>query len=181
MLSAWIMRIWGWKFTGKYPHEVKKLVLAVAPHTSNWDFPVGVFTRSALKIDAKFVAKHTVFKGILGPIMRWLRGIPVDRTKAGGGNFVNATADIFKQTDYLHLVIAPEGTRKRVERFKTGFYHIARLAGVPILLCTFDWGNKVVHFDEKLFWPTDNETADLEFLWNYYKGVKGCVPENGVL
>jgi 1-acyl-sn-glycerol-3-phosphate acyltransferase len=178
-LSAWIlMQLWGWKVTGQYSYDVKKLVLIVAPHTSNWDFPVGVLVRSAMNIDAYFVGKHTLFWGPLGPIMRWLRGIPVDRR--GRNNFVEATADLFATKDYLHIVMAPEGTRSRVDRFKTGFYYIAKAAGVPVLLCTFDWGHKIIHFDPKLFFPTDNEQADMEYLWNYYKGVKGRNPEKGI-
>jgi 1-acyl-sn-glycerol-3-phosphate acyltransferase len=177
--SALVFRWWGWKTTGRYSHEVKKLVLCVAPHTSNWDFPVGVLVRSANKINAHFVAKHSIFWGPLGPIMRWLRGIPVDRRKSG--NFVQAVADLYASKDYLHICIAPEGTRTKVDRFKTGFYHMAKATGVPILLCKFDWSKREVFFDPNLFWPTDNEAADLEYLWNYYKGVQGYNPEQGVM
>jgi 1-acyl-sn-glycerol-3-phosphate acyltransferase len=178
-LSALIFKWWGWKTTGQYRHDVPKAVLIVAPHTSNWDFPVGVLVRSANRINAHFVAKHTIFWGPLGPLMRWLRGIPVDRRKKG--NFVQAVADLYAAHDYLHICIAPEGTRTKVDRFKTGFYHIARTAGVPIILCKFDWEHREVFFDPELFWPTKDEAADLDFLWNYYKGVKGCNPEQGIL
>jgi 1-acyl-sn-glycerol-3-phosphate acyltransferase len=108
-ISAWLFRLWGWKATGQYSYDVKKLVMIVAPHTSNWDFPVGVLVRSALEIDCYFVAKHTVFWGPLGPIMRWLRGIPVNRGKKS--NFVEATAALFKTREQLHILLAPEGTR----------------------------------------------------------------------
>jgi 1-acyl-sn-glycerol-3-phosphate acyltransferase len=179
-LSAWILfDLWGWKVTGAYSHQVKKLVLIVAPHTSNWDFPIGVLVRSALNIDAYFVGKHTLFVGPLGPVMRWLRGIPVDRRK--NSNFVQATAAVFAQNEYLHIVMAPEGTRSKVEKFRSGFYYIAKAAGVPILLCTFDWEHKTIHFDPNLFIPTADETADMAFLWNYYKGIKGKNPEKGIL
>jgi 1-acyl-sn-glycerol-3-phosphate acyltransferase len=177
-LSALLFRWWGWKATGRYPHEVPKLVLIVAPHTSNWDFPVGVLVRSSCKINAYFVAKHTIFWGPLGPLMRWMNGIPVDRRAKG--NFVAATADLFKERDYLHIVIAPEGTRTKVDKFKTGFYHIAKMAGVPIALCKFDWEHREVYFDPELFYPTDNEQADMDYLWNYYKQVKGYNPEQGI-
>ena len=177
-ISAWILKVWGWKITGKYPYQIKKLVLIVAPHTSNWDFPVGVLVRSAMKIDAYFVGKHTLFWGPFGPIMRWLRGIPVDRRS--NTNFVSATADLFSQNDYLHIVMAPEGTRKKVEKFKSGFYFIAKKANVPVVLCSFDWQNKIVHFDPELFIPSENETSDMDFLWNYYKKFKGYSPEKGI-
>lgn len=179
-LSYWLLfRLWGWRLTGRYPHEVKKLVLIVAPHTSNWDFPIGVLVRSALQINAWFVGKHTLFVGPLGVVMRWLRGMPVDRRKRG--NFVESTAALYEQNEYLHLVIAPEGTRKKVDRFKTGFYYIAKKAGVPIALCAFDWEHKCIHFEPELFYPGDNEEADMAFLWNYYKKYKGYAPAKGVL
>jgi 1-acyl-sn-glycerol-3-phosphate acyltransferase len=178
-ISAWILfDLWGWKVTGQYAYQIKKLILIVAPHTSNWDFPIGILVRSALKIDAYFVGKHTLFWGPLGPIMRWLRGIPVDRGKKS--NFVLATADIFNHKESLHIVMAPEGTRAKVEKFRSGFYHIAKAAQVPVLLCTFDWEHKIIHFDPELFTPTADEAADMAFLWNYYKGIKGYHPEKGV-
>jgi 1-acyl-sn-glycerol-3-phosphate acyltransferase len=177
-LSAWIFRVWGWKVTGSYRHDIPKLIVAVAPHTSYWDFPVGVLVRSALKINAKFAGKHTIFVWPLGILMRWLNGIPVDRRKRG--NFVSAVVDIYNKETYLHIAIAPEGTRKKVERYKTGFYHIAKLAGIPIILCTFDWGKREVNFNPEPFYPTDNEAADMEYLWNYFKGVQGYHPEKGI-
>lgn len=177
-LSAWLLRLWGWKVTGQYPRHVPKLVLIVAPHTSNWDFVVGVLVKWAYRLRANYVGKHTLFKGPFGALFRWLGGIPVDRTRRS--NFVAAMADVFRQRDYLHLVLAPEGTRKKVERFRTGFYHIARTATVPIALCKFDWGKKEVHFEPQLFFPTDNESKDLAYLWNYFKDVVGRNPAQGI-
>jgi hypothetical protein len=80
----------------------------------------------------------------------------------------------------MHLVISPEGTRAKVPKFKTGFYHIARLAGVPIVLCTFRFPEKEVFFDPELFYPTGNEKKDLEHIWNYYKGIPGKNPEKSI-
>lgn len=80
----------------------------------------------------------------------------------------------------MHLVLAPEGTRKKVDKFKTGFYHIARLAGVPICLCKFDFAKKEVFFDPVLFYPTDNEQADLDYIWNYFRDVQGKNPQKGI-
>ncbi len=177
--SKTLLRLWGWKVTGRYPYEVPKLILCAAPHTSNWDFPVGVLVRSAWGIKANFVAKHTLFRGPLGPLFRWLGGVPVDRSKPGN-NFVNATVEAFKREPYMHLVIAPEGTRKKVDRFKTGIYHIAHQAGVPILLTSFNWATRTVHFDEKLFHTSGDLERDMAFLWNYYKGIPGYLPANSV-
>lgn len=178
-ISAWILKLWGWKITGRYPRELSKVVVAVAPHTSNWDFPVGVLVNSAGKYNANYVGKHTIFRWPFGILFRWLGGIPVDRSKSH--NFVAATAEAFRREPRFHLVMAPEGTRKKVEKFKTGFYHIARLAGVPICLCTFNWAKKEVHFDPQIFYPTGNEEADIAYIWNYFKGIPGANPEQGVL
>jgi 1-acyl-sn-glycerol-3-phosphate acyltransferase len=177
-LSKFILKLWGWKVTGHYPHELAKVVIAVAPHTSNWDFPVGVLVKSAYKLRANYVGKHTLFRWPFGAFFRWLGGIPVDRSKSS--NFVAATAEAFRREPRLHLVLAPEGTRKKVEKFKTGFYHIARLAGVPICLCTFNWLKKEVFFDPQLFHPTDDEGADIAHIWNYFKGIPGKNPAQGV-
>ena len=176
-LAKWILKLFGWKITGSYPHELARLILVAAPHTSNWDFPVGILARSAMQIDANFVGKHTLFKFPLGPIMRWLGGIPVDRTAKG--SFVSETVEAILTAPHAHIVIAPEGTRKKVDKFKTGFYHIARLAQIPMILVTFDWGNKIVDFGE-VFYGTGDEEKDLAYIWNYFKGVKGLNPEHGI-
>jgi len=178
-LSRWLLNTWGWKVTGRYPYEVPKLVICVAPHTSNWDFPVGVLVNSGQRLNANYVGKSSLFRWPLGYFMRWLGGVPVERSKPGS-NFVAATVEAFAREPRLHLVIAPEGTRNKVDRFKTGFYHIARLAEVPIVLCTFNWQTRTVHFDENLFYPSGNEQKDMEYLWHYYKGVPGYVPSKGV-
>lgn len=177
-VSRWIFKAWGWKVTGPYPHELPKLVLAVGPHTSNWDFPVGVLVRSACDADAVFVAKHTLFRPPFGWFFRWINGVPVDRTKST--NFVAAVIEEFHKRDHFHLCLSPEGTRKKVDRFKTGFYHIAKGAGVPIVLTRFDWEHREVDFGER-FYPTDNEAADLAYIWNYFKNTKGKNPEQGIL
>lgn len=178
-LSAFLLRLWGWKITGHYPHEVDKIVIIVAPHTSNWDFPLGVLVNSAGKFHANYVAKHTLFRWPFGRFFRSIGGIPVDRTKKGG-NFVGAIVEAFDREKRFHLVISPEGMRAKVTKFRTGFYHIARLAGVPICLCKFDWGTRQVFFDPQFFYPTDNEEADIAWLWNYFKGIQGANPDQGV-
>lgn len=177
-ISAFILKLWGWKVTGHYPYELAKVVVAVAPHTSNWDFPVGVLVNSAYKYRANYVGKHSIFRWPFGAFFRWLGGIPVDRSKSQ--NFVSATVEAFRREPRLHLVLAPEGTRKKVDRFRTGFYHIARQAGVPICLCAFDWAKKEVYFDPRLFHPSDNEEADIAYIWNYFKGIPGANPEQGI-
>ena len=178
LLSKFILRMVGWKIAGQYPHHLSKVVVAAAPHTSTWDFPIGVLVNSAEPCHANFVGKHTLFQGPFGFLFRYWGGIPVDRST--NHNFVSATVEAFHREKRFHLVIAPEGTRKKVEKFKTGFYHIARLAEVPICLCTFDYHKKEVFFDPELFYPTGDEKADLQYIWDYFKGVKGGIPERGI-
>lgn len=178
-LSAWILRIWGWKLTGQYPYHLPKVIIAVGPHTSNWDFPVGVLVNSAMKIRANYLGKHTLFRWPFGWLFRYWGGIPVDRS--GRHNFVAQTIEAFNQRERVHLALSPEGTRKKVERFRTGFYHIAKGTGAAICLCKFDWGKMEVFFDPQLFYPTHDEAADMAYLWNYFKGVQGHNPENGIL
>jgi len=177
-ISKFILWLVGWKITGQYPHHLSKVVVAVAPHTSTWDFPLGVLVNSAGRCNANYVGKHTLFQGPFGFLFRWWGGIPVDRST--NHNFVSATVEAFEREKRFHLVIAPEGTRKKVDKLKTGFYHIARLSGSPICLCKFDFAKKEVFFDPVLFYPTDDEAADMEHIWNYFKGVQGKVPERGI-
>ena len=178
LLSRFIFWLFGWKITGHYPRELSHVVIAVAPHTSTWDFLIGVLTNSGGKLKANYMGKDSLFKPPFGFFFRWLGGIPVDRSK--NHNLVAATVEAFKREPRIHLVIAPEGTRKKVDKLKTGFYHIARLAEVPICLCKFDFEKREVFFDPVLFYPTNNEEADIAHIWNYFKGVKGGNPELGI-
>lgn len=173
-----ILRLLGWSIAGRYAHELPKVILAVAPHTSGWDIPIGMLVRSSLRMDANFVAKHTLFKPPFGWFFRWVGAIPVDRRQRN--NFVLAVVDIFTQSEKLHLAIAPEGTRKRVERLRTGFYHISRLSNVPIQLVKLDWAQQVVTFGE-IFQPTGNESADMQYIWDYFKGIPGYHPEDSII
>ncbi len=176
-LSAFILKLLGWKLQGNYPYSIKQFILAVAPHTSNWDFPLGLLARSALKAKIMFAAKDSLFKPPFGGLFRWLGGYPVDRS--GSANMVEAITKIFSRETELVLCIAPEGTRKKVDRLRTGFYYIAKGAGIPIVLCKFDYGRKVIEFDAP-FYPTDDVKADFEYFMNFFKGVKGKRPEMSI-
>ena len=176
-LSTLILNALGWKIEGEYPHHQKKMVLTVAPHTSAWDVPLGFLIRSSIKADIKYIGKKSLFAPPFGFILKWLGGYPVDRDK--NTNFVEATIKIFHAKEEFTLVLTPEGTRKKVDRFKTGFYYIAKGANVPILMVKFDFGNKVVGFSN-LFYPGDDAEADIEFIWNHYRGVVGKVPRYSI-
>jgi len=139
-LTAWFgrtfLRLCGWSIQGTLP-EVPKLLVVIAPHTSNWEFIYGIAAVFALRLDANWIGKHTLFKGPFGPIMQWFGGVPVDRRKAHG--IVGQLVDEFNQRNHLFLGITPEGTRSRVKRWKTGFYHLAQQAGVPVIPVYFDY------------------------------------------
>lgn len=173
-ISKWILKVWGWRIEGRYPHELKKFVIIVIPHTSNWDFPLGVLVRSALQAKIGYVGKASLFKPPHGWLFRWLGGYPVDRTKRT--NFVDAVVDVFNEQENFAMTIAPEGTRKKVEKPKTGFYYIALGTKVPIVMVKFDWGNKVVGINDP-FYPTGDIDADMKVIKAYFHGVKGKNPE----
>lgn len=170
IISGWILKLWGFKIIGEYPYHIKKLVLAVAPHTSAWDVPLGILVRKILDIEMNVVAKHTLFWFPLGNLLRWLGIYPLNRKTSK--NYVEAVVKVFEKNDRFAFVISPEGTRKKVEKFKTGFYYIAKGANVPILLVSFDFKNKIVKLS-KPFYPTSNFEEDLNFIHNYFRGVKG--------
>lgn len=178
ILSGILFRALGWKIRGVYPIDVKKKVVVVAPHTSNWDFPVGILFRSWKKHDIRFVAKKSVFKPPLGWLARYLGGIPVDRKKSG--NFLKGVVNLYKEHDALDICITPEGTRRPVKRFKTGFYYIAKAANVPILPIAFDFKNKIFDIGE-LYYPTEDEKGDIEKIETLYRGVIGRNPKNSFL
>jgi 1-acyl-sn-glycerol-3-phosphate acyltransferase len=173
-LGRFMMGVRGWRVEGEIP-DLPKLVMAVAPHTSNWDFLTGLWVKLALRIGARFVAKHTLFFWPLGPVMRWLGGLPVDRAAAAG--FVDETARMVRDAAAFVLVVAPEGTRRRALKWKSGFYRIAVDAAVPILLAGFDYPRKVVFFGP-LFQPTGDYEKDLAAIRSHFRAQMALVPEN---
>ena len=163
------LRLAGWRIEGTLP-DVPKLVIAVAPHTSNWDFVVGVLALWALDPKISFLGKHTLFRGWFGRWMRSIGGIPVDRSHAHG--VVGETVAAFKQVDRLVLAIAPEGTRQLDKGFKTGFLHIAHAAEVPVQLAFFDFSRKVVGFGP-LFVASGDVDGDMKKILDFYRPIRG--------
>ena len=140
-LGRAVLSLMGWQFEGNFPDR-PKCVIAVAPHTSNWDFVIGLSAVFALDLRARFLGKHTLFEGPLGVVMRLVGGIPVDRHHPEG--LIERTVSAFEGEEKLYLAIAPEGTRSRVERWKSGFHRIARAACVPIVPVAFDWSRRTI-------------------------------------
>lgn len=155
---------------GEVP-DLPKLVIAVAPHTSNWDFVVGAAAMFALDLKLSFLAKHTLFRGPFDPLMRWMGGIAVDRGSPEGT--VERAVEAFASVDQRVLAVAPEGTRKRVSHFKSGFLRIARAAGVPVLLAALDFGRRRVVLGP-LVETTGDVAADLARIEAHFAPVRGC-------
>ena len=168
----------GWNTKVLFPSSIKKAVVIVGPHTSNWDFIFGLAYRSVSKIKhSKFLGKSQLFKWPYGFIFRALGGIAVDRKS--NHNIVEQVATEFNKSDEFLLAIAPEGTRKKVTQLKTGFYYIAKASNVPIIMAGMDFEKKTLVYSEPFF-PTENESKDFKTIINFFAAIKGKNPEQGV-
>lgn len=168
-------RLMKWKIIGILEEHTKKCIMIVVPHTSWHDFYIGVLTRGSLNIEINFVAKKELFKFPFGFYFKWMGGAPLNRAKAQ--NKVEAIANIFNHREVFRLAIAPEGTRKKVKEWKTGFYYIALKANVPIICVGFNFSKKQVEFSEP-FYPTGDIDNDIKLLQKKYIGVIGKIPKN---
>jgi 1-acyl-sn-glycerol-3-phosphate acyltransferase len=174
----WYLRRNHWEVEGSFPYHIPRMIIAVAPHTHWMDFVVGVAIRSVGSFEyVKFLGKAELFEPPFGFIFRLLGGTPVDRSRST--HLVEAVVQEMNESERLVLALSPEGTRKRVTRLRTGFYHIARQANVPILLGGLDYGRRRIVFSEP-FYPTQNEEADLNYIIRFFAPLKGKVPENGL-
>jgi len=170
-LSLAYLRLAGWKVEGSLPDSARKSVLIAAPHTSNWDLPYTLMVGFALHLNLYWMGKASLFDPPFGPLMRWLGGIAVDRSKSN--NLVAASAQALREADGpLQLVVPPEGTRGRTRHWKTGFYFIALEAKVPIVLAYMDYERKVAGLGP-LFTPTGDVERDMDEVKRFYAGIKG--------
>jgi 1-acyl-sn-glycerol-3-phosphate acyltransferase len=169
----WILQRAGWRFEGQMPN-VPKFVCIVAPHTSNWDFPVGLAVKWALGFDSHWWGKHTLFRPPLGWFMRANGGIPVDR--AGTHNFVDSTVAAFQAHEQFALTLAPEGTRRKVQEWRSGFWHVARGANVPICCVAMDWGRKVIRLGPTVEASESDPAAGIARIRGLYADVRGYDP-----
>ncbi len=169
-----MLRLAGWQLAGTIP-DLPRFLIIVAPHTSNWDFVVAVATKWALGLKVSFLGKDTLFLPPLGWLMRRLGGIPVDRRAANA--MVDRSAAEFARREQLILVLAPEGTRRKVEKWRSGFWHIARSADVPIVCAALDWKRRVVRFGPTVLVRADTEPADdIARIKANYADVRGYDP-----
>ena len=168
-----LLGFYGWRVEGAVP-DIPKLVAIAAPHTCTIDVFVAVGTLLSMGLRLRFMGKHTIFWEPLGSVMRWIGAIPVDRGAPGG--LVGQVVSLINSSDQLYLGLAPEGTRRKVERWKTGFYRIALEARVPIVPVTLDYRRRVVHVGEPLM-PTGDYDKDLAALQSHFCAEMARHPE----
>jgi 1-acyl-sn-glycerol-3-phosphate acyltransferase len=162
--TLWLL---GWRIEGTLP-DVPKMLVIGAPHSSNWDFVIGIAAVFALRLDIRFLGKAELFRWPLGGLMRWFGGTPVDRSSPEG--VVEETISHIKASPGFLLSMAPEGTRKPVDRWKTGFYRIALAAGIPIVAGYFDNARKRIGFGP-VFHATGNTDAEIATMQKFYAGI----------
>jgi 1-acyl-sn-glycerol-3-phosphate acyltransferase len=168
-LASLLLRLAGWRVVGGQP-DARKYVLIGAPHTSNWDFPLMLMAVLKLRLDVHWLGKDSLFPRPVAGVMRWLGGIAVDRSKSN--RLVDQLVALYRENEELVMLIPPEGTRSRVERWKSGFYHIARGAGVPIALGYVDAARREVGIGP-LFFPSGDFGADLAEIQAFYADKTG--------
>jgi len=173
IITRLIMRMLGWRVDGTLPN-LPKFVIIGAPHTSNWDFVLFLGVMFSLRANVRYMAKAEIFVFPIGWFFRYCGGYPVDRKKSTG--LVGQMVEAINAEDKFILTIAPEGTRHHVTDWKRGFYHIAKGAGVPIVMAVVDGKNKTVHISKEPFYPTDDIEADMKAIKGNFEGVVGINP-----
>ena len=178
-ICSWIFKLTGWKTDGNLPGQYKKCIIIAAPHTSNWDFWFSMATFAIYRIPIRFTVKKEWMRFPFSLLMKPLGGIAIDRTPRGTGNergsFVAGMTELFHQQEELIILITPEGTRSRREKWKTGFYHIARAANVPILMGYVDYKTKTTGICNPLY--PGNYEEDMRSIMAFYKTIQPKYPE----
>lgn len=170
-LSISVLKWSGWQVQGQLPTHAQKSVLIAAPHTSNWDLPMTLMVAFALELRPRWMGKASIFRWPFGPLMRWLGGIPVDRSQSN--NLVASSAQAIRDAaEPLQLIVPPEGTRSKTRHWKTGFYYIAHTAQVPIVMAYMDYANKRSGLGP-LFEPTGDVEADMAKIKAFYQPFEG--------
>ena len=160
------------------PNHLQKAVIIIGPHTTWKDFTIGIAFRSVLKIKyGKYLGKAELFRGPFGFIFHWLGGTPVDRFSKHG--VVEQVVEKFNKADKLFIALSPEGTRKKVDKLRTGFYHIAKQARVPIVMVGLDYSKKELSVSQP-FYPTNDEAADFKKIIEFFAPLKGYHPGQGM-
>lgn len=169
-----LFKILDWKIVGNFPKQLNKYIIIAAPHTHWLDFPLALTVKWAAGIPANYIGKASLFKPPFGFIFRWLGGAPVERTK--NSNNVDSIVSIFKSREKFILGMSPEGTRKKVTQWRTGFYYIAKGAQIPIIMATLNFKAKEIKVSEP-YYTTDNIEHDFKVFHSFFDGVVGKIPE----
>jgi len=177
IITRYIFTLKRWKVEGELPPKPHRFILLCGPHTSNWDVLYGLGASSIKHLDNKMLVNKKMFKPLLGSILKKLGAIPVNKEENEG--VVSKAIEMFKNNKEFVLTINPEGGKTKCTKFRTGFYHIAKQANVPIVMCYFDYKRKVVGI-RNLFYLTDNMQNDFIKIWEYYKNIEGKFPKNGI-
>ncbi len=172
MFASFILTILGWSVAKNLPED-KKFVVIAAPHTSNWDFLYFILFAWSTGLKFHWIAKHTLFKGPFGKIFKWMGGIPINRQIRS--NSIEQIAEEFDKHENYIVTIAPEGTRSKAKYWKTGFYHIARQAKVPVALGFINYNRKIVGIADK-YYPSENLKEDLIKIKKFYEDKTGKHP-----
>jgi 1-acyl-sn-glycerol-3-phosphate acyltransferase len=167
-----ILRLFGWRVEGVLP-DIPKYILVGAPHTSNWDFVLFLGVIFHLKATVKFMGKAELFHNPVGWFFYWCGGVPVDRTKSQG--LVEQMVEASKKSENFILTIAPEGTRHYVSEWKMGFYHIAKNAGIPMVMAVVDGKARAVRVGQ-VFQATENMNDDIKTIKGFFQGITGVNP-----
>lgn len=168
-LCAGWLKLGGWTMEGDWP-DLPKMVLIAAPHTSNWDGINMLAAAGYYRVKIRWMGKKSLTTGVFGGIVKWLGCVPVDRSS--NHDLVQQMVDAFSDTDRMILVIPPEGTRAKTRGWKTGFYHIAHKAEVPIIIAVLDYGSKTIRVSGNLT-PSGDYKADLDHIKTHYQGAQG--------
>lgn len=171
-LGKSVLSILGWRFEGEF-HDNKKMVIAVAPHTSNWDFVIGLAVVFCLKLKISFFGKHSIFIPPFRSLLKRWGGIPIDRSKSHG--VVSQMIEEIKGAEKMLLCLAPEGTRSKIAPWKSGFMHIAHHANIPVFLIGLDYQRKTILFGP-IFNPSENTDTEMRKVYEFYAKVHPKYP-----
>jgi 1-acyl-sn-glycerol-3-phosphate acyltransferase len=168
-----LVRLTGWRIVGQ-PPDIAKYLIVFAPHTSNWDLPIGYAIAKACRLEPSWLGKHVLFRPPFGALFRWIGGIPIDRRARN--NAVEQAIQAFHERERLALAITPEGTRKKTGHWRSGFYYIAVGAQVPIQLAFLDYRHKAGGFGP-LIMPSGSIEADMQVMRDFFTGISGKHPD----
>lgn len=173
IISLFILKLFGWRLDDQSP-DIHRYVLINYPHTSNWDFVLGMLAMWGMKMPLNWVAKHSIFWGPFGPMFKAIGGVPLNRGQSTG--FIQKNIELFEQREEFVLGLMPEGTRSKKDHVKSGFYHIAIGAKVPLALAYIDYKNKIIGVG-KVIDLTGDIDVDFEVIKDFYQNVMACRPE----